>query len=102
MSAFTHLSINQLIQMHESQPELQIVDIRDPASFEAGHIQGATHLNNENLAHFIADADMDKPLVVVCYHGMSSQNAAQYLHEQGFDQVYSLDGGYSAWHEAHA
>lgn len=44
---------------------------------------------------------MDSPLVVVCYHGISSQNAAQYLHEQGFDDVYSLDGGFQAWREAH-
>jgi thiosulfate sulfurtransferase len=28
---------------------------------------------------------------------MSSQGAANYLNEQGFDAVYSLDGGYSAW-----
>jgi len=45
---------------------------------------------------------MDKPVVVVCYHGMSSQSAASYLNEQGFDDIYSLDGGYSAWSLAHA
>jgi thiosulfate sulfurtransferase len=97
MSAFTHLSINQLIHMTQASNEVQIVDIRDAASFQAGHIANSINLNNENLANFIADADMDKPLVVVCYHGMSSQGAASYLNEQGFDAVYSLDGGYSAW-----
>ncbi|ABE56892.1 Rhodanese-like protein [Shewanella denitrificans OS217] len=97
MSAFTHLSINQLIHMTQESSDVQIVDIRDAASFQAGHIANSINLNNENISHFIADADMDKPLVVVCYHGMSSQGAASYLHEQGFDAVYSLDGGYSAW-----
>lgn len=97
MSAFTHLSINQLIHMTQESADIQIVDIRDAASFQAGHIVGSVNLTNENLAHYIADADMDKPLVVVCYHGMSSQGAASYLNEQGFDAVYSLDGGYSAW-----
>lgn len=101
MSSFKHLSVNQLLQMTEAQP-VQIVDIRDGNSFTNGHIAGATNLNNENLAQFISQADMDSPLVVVCYHGMSSQNTAQYLCEQGFDDVYSLDGGYSAWHEANA
>ncbi|MCK8046348.1 MULTISPECIES: thiosulfate sulfurtransferase GlpE [Shewanella] len=100
MSVFQHLSVNQLIQMQTESTELQIVDIRDAASFEAGHIDGAFNLNNENLAHFIGDADMDLPLVVVCYHGISSQSAATYLNEQGFDEVFSLDGGYSAWHQA--
>lgn len=102
MSSFQHLNVNQLIHMQEADAELAIVDIRDAASFEAGHITNAFNLNNENLAHFIADADMDKPLVVVCYHGISSQSAAQYLHEQGFDDIYSLDGGHQAWQQAHS
>ncbi|MCG9722869.1 thiosulfate sulfurtransferase GlpE [Shewanella sp. Isolate7] len=101
MSAFQHLSVNQLIHMLEDNAELQVVDIRDGASFETGQIPGSTNLNNENLARYIAEANMDSPLVVVCYHGISSQNAAQYLHEQGFDDVYSLDGGFQAWREAH-
>ena len=97
MSGFKHLSVNELIHMSEASNEVQVVDIRDAASFAAGHIQHSVNLTNENLAHYIAAADMDKPLVVVCYHGMSSQSAANYLNEQGFDDVYSLDGGFSAW-----
>ncbi|QQX80369.1 thiosulfate sulfurtransferase GlpE [Shewanella sp. KX20019] len=102
MSDFQHLSVNQLIQLQQATADLQIVDIRDAASFEAGHIDASFNLNNENLAHYIADADMDRPVIVVCYHGISSQSAASYLNEQGFDDVYSLDGGYSAWHQANA
>ena len=30
-------------------------------------------------------------------HGNSSQPAAQFLYEKGFEQVYSLDGGFEAW-----
>lgn len=101
MSTFKHLSVNQLVQMTEAKP-VQIVDIRDGNSFNNGHIDGAFNLNNDNLAQFIRQADMDRPLVVVCYHGISSQNAAQYLSEQGFDEVYSLDGGFSAWNGANA
>jgi len=102
MSSFQHFSVNQLIQLSESTSDIQIADIRDAASFGSGHIEGSINLSNENLAKFIAEANMDLPLIVICYHGISSQRAAQYLVEQGFDQVYSLDGGYQAWREAHA
>ncbi|WP_394148032.1 thiosulfate sulfurtransferase GlpE [Shewanella atlantica] len=102
MSSFQHFSVNQLIELSESTPDIQIADIRDAASFESGHVEGSVNLSNENLAEFIAQADMDQPLIVICYHGISSQSAAQYLVEQGFDHVYSLDGGYQAWREAHA
>lgn len=74
-----------------------LVDIRDPQSFASGHIRGARHLDNHSLADFIAAADFDAPLVVVCYHGNSSQSAAAYLAHQGFAEVYSLDGGFELW-----
>jgi thiosulfate sulfurtransferase len=37
------------------------------------------------------------PVVVCCYHGNSSQSAAQFLVEQGFTEVYSLNGGFEQW-----
>ncbi len=74
-----------------------LVDIRDPQSFEAAHVAGAFHLTNGTLNSFMANADMDQPVLVLCYHGNSSKGAAQYLINQGFDQVYSVDGGFDAW-----
>jgi thiosulfate sulfurtransferase len=35
--------------------------------------------------------------LVYCYHGHSSQSAAEHFVENGFANVYSLDGGYTAW-----
>lgn len=77
--------------------QMAIVDIRDPQSFAMGHIPGATRLDNSNVAAFIANTAMDKPVMVVCYHGNSSQGAAQFLSEQGFSEVYSLNGGFEFW-----
>ena len=74
-----------------------IVDIRDSNSFLAGHIPGAIHLSNESMADFLRDADFDAPVVVGCYHGISSQQAAQFLISQDFTDVYSLDGGFTQW-----
>jgi thiosulfate sulfurtransferase len=74
-----------------------LVDIRDPQTFEHSHIPDSLHLDNHSVADFIVNADLDKPLVVVCYHGNSSQSAAAYLAGQGFSEVYSLDGGFELW-----
>ncbi|MCU1730202.1 MULTISPECIES: thiosulfate sulfurtransferase GlpE [unclassified Pseudomonas] len=74
-----------------------VVDIRDPQSYATGHIAGSHHLDNQSVADFIRNADLDAPTVVVCYHGNSSQNAAAYLAGQGFSEVYSLDGGFELW-----
>ncbi len=45
----------------------------------------------------MADVEFDTPVIVCCYHGISSQQAAQFLIHQGFEEVYSLDGGFEAW-----
>ncbi|QTF06801.1 thiosulfate sulfurtransferase GlpE [Brenneria izadpanahii] len=74
-----------------------IVDIRDPQSFAIAHVPGAVHLTNETLADFVRQADFDAPVMVICYHGISSRSAAQYLLSLGFDMVFSVDGGFEAW-----
>lgn len=97
---FKHMQINEL---HTALPEKTyvVVDIRDPNSFKSGHIPGAIELTNESLSDFMREADLDAPVVVCCYHGHSSQQAAQYLISQDFTDVYSLDGGFTQWQLDH-
>lgn len=75
-----------------------LVDIRDYDSYNLSHALKAIHLN-ENLSEFIDNTPKDVPILVMCYHGNSSQVAAQFLYEYGFSNVYSIDGGYEAWIE---
>jgi len=74
-----------------------VVDIRDPQSYQRGHIEGAIHLSDDNLEEFLRTADKSRKTVVCCYHGNSSQGAAAYLQERGFTDVHSLIGGYEGW-----
>ncbi len=90
---FKHISIEQFTQL-QAEKHVHIADTRDVQSYSAGHITGATHLDNNSVAQFVADTNFKEAVVVCCYHGNSSQGAAQYLFEQGFIEVYSLDGGF--------
>ncbi|PXF29949.1 sulfurtransferase [Pokkaliibacter plantistimulans] len=95
MNNFTRISPSQAKDMIGNGA--QVADIRDPVSYSNGHIPGASALSNENLQHFLESADPDHPLIVVCYHGHSSQSAASFLANHGFEQVYSMDGGFEEW-----
>ncbi len=44
------------------------------------------------------EVEFEQP--ILAYHGISSQGAAQYLVNQGSEEVYSVDGGFPAWHRA--
>ena len=80
----------------------QFIDIRDPASFAAGHIRGSRSLTHSTVDEFLVQTDREQPLVVYCYHGNSSQQASDWLHQQGFSQVVSLDGGYEVFRQHYA
>ncbi len=95
MDAFKRITIQQAKQLCDEGAVM--VDIRDPESFANGRPTGAIHLDNHSLAEFIAQADLDAPTIVTCYHGHSSQSAAAYLHSQDFSELYSMDGGFQEW-----
>ncbi len=95
MTDFKRIPPEQALALREQGAVL--VDVRDPQTFASNHIPNSQHLDNHSLADFIREADLDKPVVVVCYHGNSSQSAAAYLVNQGFSDVYSLDGGFELW-----
>jgi len=86
MDTFQHISVAEVQGKLTNQETVKIVDIRDPQSFIDAHIEDSLHLTDSVLGNFMQDTDFDTPVVVVCYHGRSSQGAAQYLVEQGFEE----------------
>ena len=95
-ASFTRISPNDAKTLID-QGTSQIIDIRDAMSFQAGHMNNAIRIDNQGIDQFMAQANQQAPLIVCCYHGNSSQNAAHYFSEQGFKEVYSLDGGFEEW-----
>lgn len=98
MPSFSRISCPEAAHIISEQ-EVSIVDVRDERSFASSRIASAQLLHNGNLREFVDNADMEKPVVVYCYHGNSSQGAAQFLADQGFNTVYSVDGGFEAWRQ---
>ena len=91
------LEAKAILENQDAEHPAQVVDIRDDASFAAGHIPSAIHIHNSNIQEFIDGADLDSPLLVCCYHGNMSQSAAAYFADKGFGDTYSIDGGFAAW-----
>ena len=79
--------------------DVTIADVRDAGAHRSGHIENAINIQQDSVQDFLAAADKDKPLIIYCYHGHSSQGAAGYFVEQGYEEVYSVDGGYEAWRQ---
>jgi len=78
------------------------VDIRSEAEFERGHLPEAMNVpqGNYDQRHKKLDRRKKKPVVVYCAQGTQSGRFAKKLQEEGFEQVYQLKGGFTAWQEA--
>ena len=98
MDEFKEITVEEAGRLLEAGKAF-FVDVRDPASFEAAHVPGALPLNDTNVEAFVAKTDKSKPVVVYCYHGHTSQGAAAYLKDQGFQEVYSVIGGFERWRQ---
>lgn len=70
-----------------------LIDVRRPAEFASGHIDGAINIPVDQIAARIAEVASDKQrsIVVYCLGGMRSASAQQILHGIGYSKV--IDGG---------
>lgn len=93
------IELKQAKQLINNSDQCLIVDIRDIDSYNQSHIEKAVHLSNDNINQFISTTDKSTPILVYCYKGNSSKEAAHYLLHQGFQTVYSLEGGFEAWQQ---
>jgi len=85
----------------ESGDGPQIIDIRDPDDFAAGHIPGALNVPMSELPSRIDEIEWADDVVVACPIGQSSIQAARLIGSyEGVDDansVRSMSGGYDAW-----
>ncbi len=76
--------------------QVQLVDVRYDKEWEAGHIEGAVHMPEDDLDDRLDELDRSRPVITVCRAGTRSDDAAEWLRGQGFD-AQNLDGGMLAW-----
>ena len=79
--------------------DADLVDVREPYEFDAGHIEGARHVQLHELAELAQTLDPERPLVFVCRVGGRSAMATDAFRRAGFDAA-SLAGGMLAWERA--
>lgn len=73
-----------------------LVDVRQPAEWKTGHIDGALHIPLGQLARRLDELPRGKTIVTVCRTGHRSGIAARALARAGHD-VLNLEGGINAW-----
>lgn len=77
--------------------DLQVLDVRSPDEWQAGHVPGAVYIFLPELQQKLDRLDKSKPVAVYCDSGYRASIAASTLKRHGFDDVSNVVGSWKAW-----
>ena len=80
--------------------EYFILDVRTRKEYDEGHIAGSVLIPNDVLLNRLDEVPSNKPILVYCRSGSRSAISSQDLINNGFSEVYNMEGGIAAWQNA--
>jgi hydroxyacylglutathione hydrolase len=83
-------------ELSERRGEVAVVDVRQPAEWAQGHIDGATFITGAELPSRL-DEVPDATVAVICGSGYRSSVSASLIRSHGHRDVINVLGGMSAW-----
>jgi hydroxyacylglutathione hydrolase len=86
-------------ELHRRSREFEIIDVRGRDEWDNGHIEGARHIHVGYLSQRLDEIPRDRPVALHCQGGDRSTLGASILKHLGYDNVYNVTGGLSAWEE---
>lgn len=96
---YTRVLEPEVFKEHISHIPVQLIDVRTPREYQAGHIENAINidLSSNNFTHQINKLDKQKPIYIYCRSGNRSTRASNELVKLGFIEIYDLKGGILRW-----
>lgn len=74
-----------------------VLDVREPWELQRCALPQATHIPMREIPARLVELDPDTEIVVMCHHGVRSQQVAYFLASRGYQKVFNLSGGIDAW-----
>ncbi|MEM5598747.1 rhodanese-like domain-containing protein [Niallia circulans] len=84
-------------EFRQGYRKAQLIDVREPNEYEAGHVLGARNIPLSQLKMRKSEIRPDKPVYLYCQNGMRSGRAAQFLYRKGYKDLTQLEGGFKKW-----
>jgi hydroxyacylglutathione hydrolase len=96
VQTLAQLPVHELNALLPSR-DLQLLDVRTPSEWDAGHLPGARYLFLGDLPEKLKTLNPGKPVAVYCASGYRSSLAASLLQARGFRKIQNVPGSYTAW-----
>ena len=80
-----------------SNPNAQLIDVRDYQEWAGGHVEGARSLPLDQLrADPEHELSQEATLIFICAKGQRSLTAAKLVERLGYQNIYNVEGGTAA------
>lgn len=95
------MTVQELKEKMDKGEELVLIDCREQNEWDEAHIEEALFLPLSNFEEEMKKLTNPEAVVVCqCRSGKRSLNAAMQLQDEGFENLFNLEGGILAWIEA--
>lgn len=93
------ISCAEYLKLKEEGADFVLIDVREKDEWDAGHIEGATHIPRGLVEFKIGDVvpEKDRLVIVQCKSGGRAALCGQTLQTLGYTNVKNLEGGYDAY-----
>ena len=93
----TDITPSEVAEKLEKGEEIVLIDVREPHEWNAGHIEGATHMPMNQVPQRLSEIPRDRDVVMICRSGARSGHVQHHLGQQGYTRVKNLVGGMQRW-----
>ncbi len=92
------MTVNELKEkLDKGTNDFVLIDVREPWELNVCAIPGAVSIPMRAIPARYPELSKDAELVLMCHHGVRSQQVAYFLERQGFTKLNNLAGGIAAW-----
>ncbi len=91
------ISPEEARRLVEQDPDILLIDVRQPDEYEKGHIPGAILIPLPELPDKLSELRSDETIVTYCRLGRRSLAASQLIADELGIEVFTIDGGIMAW-----
>ena len=94
--AVKQISVLELKELIANDAASELVDVRTEAERAIATIEGF-RLLDQAYHDDLMKCEQNAAIIFQCHHGIRSQHAAEYFRQQGFRNLYNVQGGIDAW-----
>lgn len=91
------ITVDALARLRREGASHVVLDVREVPELAICALEGALHIPMRQVPERLAEIPRDRPVVVLCHHGIRSWQVTQYLRREGVERAVNLAGGIDAW-----